>query len=389
MNQESVSIIEQLPITNHSFSKSFLNDIYNKFENYEKEWLDENVELDVLPIQFQTNLTHQQIEQISMFDKIIQHNLYNSSCFKQVFRIVIQSNIYSIYFFYPTKKKHPSFFHDFFSECCMKIYIWLCYIQPFIRKNCSKKMDIYIWFSNEKKKLVRDEKIVSSKHANSAFTTSCKTDTSIYIYRKEEWLKVFIHETFHSLGLDFSHVTNNHYENEISSLFPVKSNHGIRFYESYCELWAEIYHIFFVSFFQKMDKHEFRNISNQLLKNEIQFSAFQLIKILKHHDPSNNYNSFIQHKTSIITENTASLSYYVIKFVLLFFFNDFEKWCKQHNGSLFLRFNEKNIHLFVDFIRIHYNSPHLINYLKKVEHSFSTLKLNNELRYTMRMIMND
>jgi hypothetical protein len=390
MNQQSVSIIENLPITKHSFSKSFINDVYTKWKHCENEWLDEKVVLDVSPIQFQDSLNNKQLEQVSTFDETVRNNLQNSSGFNQRFKITLSSNIYTIFMFYPTKnKRQQSSIVDFFSDCSMKIYIWLCYIQPFIRTNCSKTMDVHIWFSSEKKLLIHREKIMSSKHANSAFTTSCREDTSIYIYRKEEWLKVFIHETFHSLGLDFSHIANNRFEMMVSSLFPVKSTQGIRSYESYCEFWAEMYHIVFVSFFQTTSKSEFRNISNELLKNEIQFSAFQLIKILKHFDPSLRYNSFIQHKTSLITENTSVLSYYVMKFVLLFFCNDFEEWCKKYNGSLFLRFDDKNIPRFVEFIQSHYNSKSLLHYLDLVEESMMSLKLNNELQRTMRMTLNE
>ena len=101
----------------------------------------------------------------------------------------------------------------------MKIYVWLCYVQPFIRKNCSKKMDIFIWFSNEKKQMIQNEKHFTTKHANSAFTTSCKIETSIYIYRKEEWFKVFIHETFHNFGLDFSYVLDHNCDETLREIY--------------------------------------------------------------------------------------------------------------------------------------------------------------------------
>ena len=50
--------------------------------------------------------------------------------------------------------------------------------------------------------------ILSPTHANTAVTTTCTADGEICLFRKEEIFKVFIHETFHSLGLDFSSMSN-------------------------------------------------------------------------------------------------------------------------------------------------------------------------------------
>jgi hypothetical protein len=250
-------------------------------------------------------------------------------------------------------------------------------------------MDIFIWFSNEKKQMVQNEKHFTTKHANSAFTTSCKIETSIYIYRKEEWFKVFLHETFHSLGLDFSTIMNDPYEQRIISLFPVESTQGIRLYESYCEFWGEIYNILFIAFFQSTTKHDFKHLTKELYVDELQFSAFQVVKILKHYDSSLNYETFIKHETPVIIESTSVLSYYIVKFVLLFHCKDFESWCVKHNGSAFLQFQTKHLPSFYEFIYSKYNSLKLIEYLREIESNFSKLKLNLELRKTMRMTLNE
>ena len=47
--------------------------------------------------------------------------------------------------------------------------------------------------------------ILDQIHVNTAFTYSCiEQSNEIVIFRKEEWLKVLIHESFHNFGLDFS-----------------------------------------------------------------------------------------------------------------------------------------------------------------------------------------
>jgi hypothetical protein len=62
----------------------------------------------------------------------------------------------------------------------------------------------------------------------------------IYIFRKEEWFKVFIHETFHSLGLDFARMPEESANQALFSIFPVRCDY--RFYEAYTETWATILH---------------------------------------------------------------------------------------------------------------------------------------------------
>ena len=46
-----------------------------------------------------------------------------------------------------------------------------------------------------------------------------------YLYiEKEEWFKVFIHETFHSLCLDFSMITISNLNKKIKNIFPIDIN---------------------------------------------------------------------------------------------------------------------------------------------------------------------
>jgi len=394
MNDTSNSIIENLPKSKQNFlTNKRLDSIFKTFQNCEQKWLKNDISLTNSKVFFHKQLKNESIKQMDSFDNSIRDKIENNSFFEQKFELQIQSNKYNVDFFHPKGKMSKIQIQDFFSDCCMKIYIWLSYIQPFIRTNCSKIMDIYIWFTNEKKQLIQNEKTFSSKHANSAFTTSCKAETTIYIYRKEEWFKVFIHETFHSLGLDFSHIMNDKYEQQIISLFPVKSIQGIRLYESYCEVWAELYHTLFIAFFQSTNLIDFKTMSKSLFFNELQFSAFQVVKILKHYDSSLEYDSFIKHKTPVIVESTSVLSYYIIKFVLLFYCREFETWCSKYNGTLFLQFQSKNIPLFYQFIHSKYNSSVILNYLREIGLEYDKLKLklklNIELKRTMRMTLNE
>ena len=390
MNEKSITIIENLPKSQQPFlSHRLLDTIYKTFYRCQEKWLKNEVVLTTSYVIDHEKLNAKSNKIIQSYEPSMSKYILNKPFYEKSFDLEIGTNKYNITFYHPKYKVSKYQVQNYFYECCMKIYIWLCYVQPFIRKNCSKVMDIFIWFSNEKKQMVQNEKHFTTKHANSAFTTSCKQETSIYIYRKEEWFKVFLHETFHSLGLDFSNIMNDSYEQRIISLFPVKSTQGIRIYESYCEFWGEIYNILFIAFFQSTTKHDFKLLTKELYVHELQFSAFQVVKILKHYDSSLNYETFIKHETPVIIESTSVLSYYIIKFVLLFYCKDFESWCVTHNGSTFLQFQTKYLPSFYEFISSKYNSLKLIGYLREMETNFNTLKLNLELKKTMRMTLNE
>ena len=390
MNEKSMSVIENLPKSQQPFlTPKLLDTIYQSFYQCQEKWLKDDIVLNSSNMIDHQKLNTESNKTIQSYEPSMSKSIVNKPFYEQIFHLEIGTNKYNITFYHPKHNIPKSQVQNYFSDCCMKIYVWLCYVQPFIRKNCSKKMDIFIWFSNEKKQMIQNEKHFTTKHANSAFTTSCKIETSIYIYRKEEWFKVFLHETFHSLGLDFSTIMNDPYEQHIISLFPVKSTQGIRLYESYCEFWGEIYNILFVAFFQSTTKHDFKHLTKELYVDELQFSAFQVVKILKHYDSSLNYETFIKHETPVIVESTSVLSYYIVKFVLLFYCRDFESWCVEHNGSAFLQFQTKHLPSFYEFISSKYNSLKLIEYLREIESNFSKLKLNLELRKTMRMTLNE
>ena len=158
-------------------------------------------------------------------------------------------------------------------------------VQPYIRNNCSKEMNINILFSDHKKVLSNNKfEPLDTIHVNTAFTTSCLPKTNVIIFRKEEWFKVLIHETFHNYGLDFSDLVINSIKNDFRKLFPVKSNMEV--FESYTEFWAEIINICFICFLtienmpKENSRQKFLQLTRELINIERCFSMFQCCKIL-------------------------------------------------------------------------------------------------------------
>ena len=72
---------------------------------------------------------------------------------------------------------------------------------------CGKSIKIILFDTTLKKILPQSLiDILGAEHCNSAVTTTCSQKGDIIIYRREEWFKVFIHETFHLLCLDFANM---------------------------------------------------------------------------------------------------------------------------------------------------------------------------------------
>ena len=129
-----------------------------------------------------------------------------------------------------------------------RIYMWLFVGTFFADKKCSQKLNIYLILLPDKKQLPQiNGEPIDREHINTAFTYSCKENNEIHIFREEEWFKVFIHETFHSLGLDFSQFNYSNTNKQILSIFNVVAD--VRIFETYCEIWAEICNNMFIVFF--------------------------------------------------------------------------------------------------------------------------------------------
>jgi len=318
--------------------------------------------------------------------------LQSQGIYHKKYTLFVNNNKYNIQFYYPCHQDEKSLkqINTFFNKCLKQIFFWLHFVQSHIKKNCSNLLDISVFFSNHKKKLGHASEILTPLHVNSAFTTSCKINTSICIYRIEEWFKVFIHETFHCLGLDFSGVDNTAIEHLVTQHFKVTNENGIRVYETYCEIWAEILNVVILSFLKKGSKEDFIDYVDKQINYELSFSLFQTAKILDYNNIKYNDLIDVNCKTIMFREKTHVLSYYILKTILLFHLRDFENWC-QHNNHTLLLFNTKksNLNDFVSLIIKLGNQKTFITIINEFEVFFSKSKLNDSNKETMRMTISE
>lgn len=209
-------------------------------------------------------------------------------------------------------------------KCCA----WLSMATAYASNECSSTMHVHMYFLNLKKTLpTRKGATIDTEHANTAFTTSCQADTSIILYREEEWFKVFIHETFHNLGLDFSAQNIKPVQQSLMRRFKIRSE--MRIYETYCEVWADILNVLFTQGANWM----------RALQEEREFSCKQAGKIFQHFGLT--YSELGTTKaTAAFNENTEVFCYFIMRSLWMWNLNRFLEWCLEHNhGSLRFRGN--------------------------------------------------
>ena len=260
---------------------------------------------------------------------------------------------------------------------------WLMVLEKYAKKKCSKSLKIYFVMTNLKKELpLAESDILGSKHCNSAVAYVCSPQGEILVYRQQEWFKVFIHETFHNRGLDFSIMDTSDFNQKIKKLFPIKSEYNL--FESYAEFWATVINCIYNTYMLLGDKDD--NIQQYFelcIKLEQIFSLFQCMKILKFMGLSYEhlYNNDNISRRYLYKEKSNIFAYYIMKAMLLYKCDDFLGWCKKHNKISILQFH--NLPAFYEFIEKHYKDSDFLEDLNKIK----LLHMSNLLKNTMRMTL--
>jgi len=360
-----------------------------------------NADLYLKNLKINSKMDLVKIKQIKNSQQITKPTTFEYNAFPSIINKYIDKNIkyeieynfnilnrkITIYFFIEENKTEINI--NQFNKYVDNILIWFIILNKYSSKKCAQRIKLYLYFTDLKKKIpLKSDTILNENNANTAFTYSCpiNINSEIVIYRKEEWFKVLIHETFHNFGLDFSDINNEECNNEIRKLFAVKSE--INIYEAYNEFWAKIINILFCSYINLNDKKDFNDFllnSKNLLNFEINYNCFQMIKVLDYMNLSykqlynqNKYHSDLRNK--YYKEKTNILSYYVITFILLNNYNSFIEWCSNNNLSL-LQFNNSlnNQLLLCQFIKSKYKSNNLLDNINCVNKFYTKIKKQRNL----------
>jgi len=296
----------------------------------------------------------------------------------------------------PVEKVSKKKMDLFLKDCLHKVFLWLFVANKQRHSECSQKLHIYLYLSELFKLLPENGDVFDMEHANTAFTTSCNPDTTIHLFREEEWFKVFIHESFHCLGFDFSSSNTlcEMSKRQITDVFSVKSD--VNFFETYCEMSAEFLNIIFYEYFKNKNQDILlfiENIRNGILYEKI-FSCFQCVKVLnflkiKYKQLYSKDKTSKQIVEDNYKEKTNILSYFVLKSIYMVHIDDFLKWITDNNfGSFNFSETSENLDSFMKIIFDNIDNPLFLRNIEIMELWFSKRTNKNCLEdKTLRMTL--
>jgi len=261
--------------------------------------------------------------------------------------------------------------------------LWIRVASKYTTKMCAPVLTIFVYLTSLEKKVPDlKETVIAPTHVNTGVTTSCPTvDGEIVLYREEEWFKVFIHESFHTLGLDFSAMDVMSSELRIRETFHIPT--PILLFEAYTEFWARVMNVLIISFrwtdSSVNDSGVFEKYATFLLDYERVNCFFQLVKVLAHMNIE-----YVDLHTDLslldrYKEESNVFVYYVITVILLNNYPQFIQWCGDNNDKLlqFKQTEEQQL-LFCTYIKTNFNTDAMLDGILCSKTLFNKTKMNHK-----------
>jgi hypothetical protein len=353
------------------------------------------------------------ITKINMISQIPKPEITDSYYFPHEIQKYVDDNAsYVIHYSATIKNRNVNLYFTMFhelsaheiqsmNECVYMIYMWVFIANIYATKSCSKTFTLYAYLTPFKKMLPNNQlTTLNTEHVNTAYTSGCRENTEIVIFRKEEWFKVFIHETFHNFGLDFSNMNMRNVDSELNTIFNV--NVEYKLYESYCETWARIINVMFHTY-NKMHNNgttntlkeqtpnnidKFELLFKKDMKRECIHSMTQSLKILhfmnlNHKMVTSKTQTSVNICNHLYKEKTAVFTYYIITGLLVNNYIEFMNWCFVHNPSVLLfHKSQDNIESYIELIRRSKDDKHIRKNIVKIEKLLLSMSDDNNLSVT-------
>ena len=206
------------------------------------------------------------------------------------------------------------------------ILIIISFIFHLMNKNVGN-VNINYYLTDHKKTIDKDVKDgLNYGHINNG----CCNINTIDIWRKEELIKVTIHELIHLFNCDKSMNDNSFIINEYLTRYNINSER-VNTFEAYTEIWANILNSYFISKWtlMKTDPSGSSDLFCDLVNYERIWSHIQCVKVLK----LTNFN-FDKMKYDILINLNAETNvwaYYILRSMVYFNINNFILDMKKHN----------------------------------------------------------
>ena len=251
--------------------------------------------------------------------------------------------------------------------------------------NCPLK-SINIFLTDLKKKVNKNDLFLNNKtslnsdQVNTGITYKNLNNSEIFLWRKEEIVKVCIHELIHSLDWD-----TNKSHNEIFNIFKneFNINKKILLAEAYTEGWAKILNCYICAYLLENNPKEIFCRFIHYIELETLFSVWQVYKIIQLTNPHKkcSIDSFL----NITDHHTNVFPYYFLTAGILFNIADWiclcSNVCENYINFKATKNNNKNMaNWFINCI----TNKSFYELCKKIQKKFNNNDKKN-IYDTMRM----
>ena len=316
-------------------------------------------------------------------DSEIKQHIFNNSSYKLGYKFKINKRRINVTFVLEN-----DIHKDIYCKYIKDIMTWISIADKYSCNSCGKELNLYIYMTNIKKHLPRNRwDTISSMEVNSGLSDMCRRESEIIIFRKEEWFKLLIHETFHNYGLDFSVMNINKLTSIMKNHFHIESE--FLMFETYTEFWARLINVMFCTF--KIEDNvkftDFYMFFQVLYYYERLFSILQCCKILSFMNLT--FDMLINQKDKSLSlqlykESTNVFPYYIALSVLMIDPINFVNWCGENNINIF-RF-QKTDETIINFGNYIVNESSKEKTLQTFEKMFKLVsKLPGDMKTTTKM----
>ena len=233
----------------------------------------------------------------------------------------------------------------------------ICKIIYIIRKlfDNKKKLTIYYFDTKFEKKIPNEKnKILNEFNCNSG--ASFVGEYIMFVWRREEYMRVLIHEMIHSFLGDFF-LINNIYNIKLGEYFCIENNGNINMNETYTETIATIINMIYRSLIDN------NNDINEYFMNELEHSIRVLVGIMRYYRYKSIDELMRVDGCKEMKQKTSVFNYYVMKPFMMVNVDDILNNRNEINGCIKnLIFKKRCVNKFYDIIINNFNN----NELKKV-----------------------
>ena len=229
----------------------------------------------------------------------------------------------------------------------------------------TKDIEINFYLSDIKKELpdfFNEGAFIPGKaEANSGSCSRAGDKSIVNIWRKEEILKVMVHELIHALCIDeFNDSPDiiHHYQKKYQI-----SSDRINTNEAYTEIWANLINCFWIS--QKVKKKPY-DLFKTFIALEKEHCIFQTSKIF--------HLTKLNDKTIDINAETNILAYYFIRCELFKELTKFLKFCRESNKD-YLKINSKKWFSLLRKNTLLKKNDKKVKRLKKTDFKYKTTRM--------------